>query len=135
MGKYGGNAEAVDENDKDKPKVVFNTDSKLAISAGALVTLGVAWNRFKAMVSGKAQTEEEIEAGEEPEKKGIFSKVVNGVVALASAAAAVSLVLDAKNGKKFGETGRSAVGSVIGKWTAKRADEIANGQGQGNGIV
>lgn len=105
-------------------KFVFDTDKKIATGAGAVVLLGVGLNRFKAMFGSKPQTQEEIEAGEEPEKKSVIGKIVNGIVSLATAAAGATLAYDAAKGRKFGETGYE----VVGKWTAKRAGEIENGQ-------
>jgi len=87
-------------------KKKFAMKTRVAPAVGAVVVLTVAWNRFKALFGHKPQTEEEIEAGVEPEKKGLFSKVANGLVAVAAAIGGATLAMDAYKGEKIGTTGK-----------------------------
>lgn len=89
------------EGSQEKKKIAMKTRAAPAI--GAVVVLTVAWNRFKALFSNK---EEEVEAGVEPEKKGLFSKVANGLVAVAAAIGGATLAMDAYKGEKIGTTGK-----------------------------
>ena len=111
----------------DAPKKKMAMAGKVATSVGGVVLLSVAWKRFKAMVSGKAQTEEQIEAGEEPEKKSFFSKLANGLAGIATAVAGATLIHDVAKGNKAGTSGKA----VLGKFTGmlKKKDDLAQTQG------
>ncbi|GEM_PF-5687380 len=87
---------------------------KAATTVGAVGLIAVAFNRFKAMVSGAEPTPEEQEQGIESKPKSLFSKIANGLTAVVTALGAASLAMDIAQGKGVGDTGKSWVQRVTG---------------------
>ena len=109
-------SEDTPENDR---KYSFARTGPAAL--GAVILAYLSTRSAKGLSATKPQTQEEIENGQEPQRRSVGRRIVNGLLLVAEALGMTTMAMDAIQGEKVGTNLKE-----MGKYTRNYINQLRN---------